>query len=223
MRCLRLSHGTASVFCSKGASDWRCCVVQRFWMAVSCLLFELQIWNIAEAAFSCCDRLQYKLPRVWRSQDRTLHTFPISALSTMNQAGEPYQNKPLVWRCRSIWCTCVNEETAVLRTCFSISCFQSTFWTAAANTLHCNDKLYWQFSTVGLLAKHLTWWPPYIQVFSVYSQYNSLFFWKLILIYSVSSSANVTTKAWLLGSQESAAGPYPEPGACSPRTLINLL
>jgi hypothetical protein len=54
VRCLRLSHGTANVFCSKGASDCRCCVVQRFWMVVSCLLFELQIWNTAEAAFLCC-------------------------------------------------------------------------------------------------------------------------------------------------------------------------
>jgi hypothetical protein len=129
-------------------------------------------WSSILMLWSC---LQYKLPRVWRSQDRTLHTFPISALSTVNQACEPYQNKPLVWRCRSIWCVCVNEETAAWRTCFSISCFQSTFWTAAANTLHCNNKLYWQFSTVGLLTKHLTWWPPYIQLFSVYSQYNRLF------------------------------------------------
>lgn len=132
-------------------------------------------WSSLFMLWSCP---QYRLPRVWRSQDRTLHTFPISALSTMNQAGEPCHNKPFVWRCRSIWRTNVNEETAAWRTCFSISCFQSTLWTAAANTrrLYCSNKLYWQFSTVGLQKpKHLNWWPLYIQLFSVYSQYNSLF------------------------------------------------
>ena len=162
---------------------WRfrvCCLNCKFGILLKLANLEY-CWSSLFMLWSC---LQYELPRVWRSQDPTLHTFPISALSTVNQAGEPCQNKPLVWRCRSIWWTCVKEETAAWRTCFSTSCIQSTFWTAAANTLRCSNNLYWQLSTVGLrkpgllpssVTKHLIWWPPYIQLFSVYSQYKSLF------------------------------------------------